>query len=130
MDNVIDIQTRIDRLRQGQQMERHREKIRALQKVLHCSSCHLKCAMCGHPLSGPPETRGGETTPPGYAFCDGCKGEFEDFMSISSGGKGAEVFWHTTAWMEMWSAWLDFQQAIQRFKRSPEYTLLLSEIEA
>jgi hypothetical protein len=32
--------------------------------------------------------------------------------------------------MDMWSSWLDYQQAIQKFMHSPEFKLLLSEIEA
>ena len=129
MDNVIDIRARIDLLRQGKRIERHWEKIRTLHKVIQCASCRLKCAMCGHLLSEH-EAGQGTSVPMGYVFCDGCRAEFEDFIAVSSGEKSADVFWHNAAWMDMWSSWLDYQQAIRRFMRSPEFKLLLSEIEA
>lgn len=128
MDNVVDIKERITQRHKGRQMMLYRDKIRSLQKVLQCASCHLKCAMCGHHLHDSGEGADPDPGPLGYVFCKSCKGEFEDFLAITSGDKEAEVFWHNKAWQEMWSAWLDYQQAIQRFMRSPEFKLLLSEI--
>lgn len=129
MDNVVDIQARISQRRQGRQVRQYREKILALQKVLQCASCHFKCAMCGHHLNETADGSSIEPGPLGYVFCKSCKGEFEDFLAITSGDKNPEVFWHNKAWLEMWSAWLDYQQAIQQFMRSAEFKLLLSEIE-
>lgn len=129
MDNVVDIQDRINRRRQGRQVRKYREKIQALQKVLQCSSCRFKCSMCGHHLSEASGGAGLETGPSGFVLCKSCKGEFEDFLAITSGHKQAEVFWHNKHWQEMWSAWVDYQQAIHRFMHSPEFKLLLSKIE-
>lgn len=128
MDNVVDIQERIHRRRHGRQLEQHRAKIQALQKVLQCSCCHFKCAMCGHQLNPDATSSTPEPGPLGYVFCESCRGEFEDFLAISSGKKQADVFWHNKAWLEMWSSWLSHQQAIQRFMHSPEFKLLLSEL--
>ncbi|MCF8062929.1 MAG: hypothetical protein K9M82_10470 [Deltaproteobacteria bacterium] len=127
MDKVIDIREQIDRRRQGRQVEKHREKVRALQKVLQCTSCQFKCAMCGHHLSEASNDAELKSGPLGYVFCDSCRGEFEDFLGISSGEKDAELFWHNKAWLEMWAAWVDYQQAIHRFMQSPEFKLLLSK---
>jgi hypothetical protein len=129
MDNIVDIRTRIKQRRQGRQIRQHQEKIRSLQRVLQCASCHLKCAMCGRHISQAADDSGLEPGPLGYVFCKSCKGEFEDFLAITGGDKEPEVFWHNRAWQEMWSAWMDYQQAIHRFMHSPEFKLLLSEIE-
>ena len=127
MDNVVDIKDKLTRRKHGRQIERYRAKIQALQQVLQCSSCHFKCAMCGHHMDH--HSAPAEPGPMGYAFCESCRGEFEDFLAITSGEKKADVFWHNKAWLDMWSAWLEYQQSIQRFMRSPEFKLLLSEIE-
>ncbi len=129
MNKVVDIQERIHRERQVRQVRRFRDKARALQKALQCFSCRFKCAMCGHHLNGTPSDPELRTGALGYVFCDSCRGEFEDYLGICSGEKEAEVFWHNQAWVDMWSAWLDYQQAIHRFMESPEFERLLSELE-
>ena len=121
MDKVIDIQERLDRQRQGRQVREHRNKIQALQRVLQCTSCQFRCAVCGHHLNEAPDAPG----PLGYVFCDSCRGEFEAFLEISSGESSPDVFWHNEAWLEMWSAWLDYQQAIHRFMHSREFMKLV-----
>jgi hypothetical protein len=83
--------------------------------------------MCGHHLDHDSDSYKAEPGPLGYVFCESCRGEFEDFLAITSGEKKAEVFWQNKAWLDMWSTWLEYQQAIQRFMRSPEFKLLLSE---
>ena len=127
MDKVVDIREQIDRREQGRQVEKYREKVRTILKVLQCTSCQFKCAMCGNHLSEAPSETEATSGPLGFVFCDGCRGEFEDYLGISSGEKKAEVFWHNKAWLEMWSAWVDYQQAIHRFMHSSEFKLLLTE---
>jgi transcription elongation factor Elf1 len=127
MDKVVDIREKIDRREQGRQLEKYRDQVRAILKVLQCTSCQFKCAMCGHHLSEAPGETERTSGPLGFVFCDGCREEFEAYLDISSGEKEAEVFWHNEAWLEMWSAWVDYQQAIHRFMHSSEFKLLLSE---
>ncbi len=129
MDKVVDIQEKINRRIQGRQVREYREKVRALQKGLQCFSCRFKCAMCGHHINESQEEANLKPGPLGYVFCESCRGEFEDYLGICSGEKPAEVFWHNKAWVDMWAAWLDYQQAIHRFMQSPEFKRLLSEFE-
>ncbi len=130
MDKVVDIEERLSRRRQGRQLEQYRAKIQSLQKVFHCTSCRFRCAMCGHHVGTEADSTPPEPGPLGYVFCEGCRNEFEDFLAISSGEKQAEVFWHNKAWLDMWSAWLNYQQAVSRFMHSPEFKILLSELQA
>ena len=129
MEKVVDIREHLDRQRQGRQVKQYRDKVQALQRVLQCTACQFRCAACGRHLSETPDTPAPNPGPLGYVFCESCRGEFEDFLEISSGEQPAEVFWHNEAWLEMWSAWLEYQQAIHRFMHSREFKLLLSEIE-
>ena len=64
-----------------------------------------------------------------YTFCDNCREEFEDFISSSKGKKHHRVFWHNKEWKEMWSAWLNYKQAIADFINSREFKLLLEELD-
>lgn len=128
MEKVVSIREKLKRREQNRQLKRYRGKIKVIQKVAQCSSCHLKCAMCGQYLdesdfpSDNPETSVHE-----YIFCEDCQGEYEDFLSFSKGMKNPKVFWHNKEWAKMWSAWLDYQQAINGFVDSREFRLLIEE---
>lgn len=128
MKKVVNIEGRIESRKQKKQLKLYRVKVDAIQKVIQCSSCHFKCAMCG--------LHEGETDSPydsisslGYTFCESCRGEFEDFLSISRGEKSPDLFWHNKEWINMWSAWLKYQQTIKGFMNSPEFNLLLKELD-
>jgi hypothetical protein len=128
MEKVVNIQEKIKRQEQKKQLRRHRGKIKVIQKVAQCSSCHLRCAMCGQYLSE------ADTPPdPGasvheYIFCEDCRGEYEDFMASCKGMKTPQVFWHNREWEKMWSAWLGYQRAIADFVNSREFRTLVKKL--
>jgi transcription elongation factor Elf1 len=119
MDKVVNIEERIEGQKQKKQLERHRGKIEAIQKLIQCTSCHMRCAMCGHHLKDAFA----------FAFCENCRDEFDDFLSISKGEKPPDVFWHNKEWIDMLSAWLNYRQAVNGFMNSPEFRLLLEELD-
>ena len=126
MNKIVNIKGIIESKKQERQRELHRGKVEAIQKVMQCSSCPLKCAMCGLHLS---ETDSSHISAPtlGYSFCESSRKEFEDFLSISSGKKRPDLFWHNKEWIHMWSAWLNYQQAISGFINSTEIKSFLEE---
>jgi hypothetical protein len=62
-------------------------------------------------------------------MCKDCGAEFEEFLAISGGEKKPELFWHNQEWLNIWSAWLNYRKAITAFIASPEFKVLLDEID-
>ena len=125
MDKVVNLHERIESKKQEKQLEQNRGKIDTIRRVVQCSSCHFRCAMCGRNIEEPDQSySSASASGPANAFCESCRGEFEDFMSISD-GQHSEVFWHNEEWLNMWSAWLNYRQAMAHFVKSSEFQLLL-----
>ena len=124
MNNVLNINDRLEEKRQKQQAEVHRHKIEAVQRSIQCSSCHYKCAMCGYHLETADSSCPSELSPSDLNLCKSCRAEFEDFTKILGGKKDSKVFWHNKEWMYLWSAWLDYIKAIKKFRKSKEFKQL------
>ena len=123
MDKIINLEDRLERKRREQKLEKDRSKLEAIQKVIQCSSCHFRCAMCGIHVHDPDLAH--ETAASfGFPFCESCKSEFEDYLSILD-GEDPEVFWHNSEWVKMWSTWLDYRKSIKDYMDSSEFKRLL-----
>lgn len=125
MEKVLNITARLEDKRRKQQVEAYRDKFEAVQRVLQCSACHFKCAMCGRHKKGdessiPPSTASIEST-----LCESCRSEFEAFQKISKEGQGGpDIFWHNDEWIELWASWLDYQRSIRKFRNSFDFKQL------
>jgi len=121
MDKVLNIKGRIEEKRRRESAKRHREKMEALLRTIQCTSCRFKCAMCGHHLeSGRPAYPENPSASDLY-LCEACQTEFEDFLKVRAGKKASGLTWHNPEWRTFWSAWLDFQIAMRRFRDSSEF---------
>ena len=127
MDKIVNIEKRIESRKQKKKLKEHRGKIVAIQKIVQCSSCHLRCAMCGVYLKEVDSPSDSVPTLE-HTFCNGCRGEFEDYCSVFKDKKPSDIFWHNKEWENMWSAWLHYRKAITGFMNSPEFKLLLEEL--
>lgn len=127
MEKIISLEERIENKKQKEKLEHYRGRIETVQKILQCSSCNLKCAMCGIQIEG---SHSGchASGHQGLPFCECCKEEFEEFLAIKKGQKEPDLFWHNKEWKEMWSAWLEYRKAMSAFLRSAEFKLLLEEL--
>ena len=128
MDKIVDICDRIESKKQKIQAEKYRGKLEAIQKLIQCSACNFRCAMCGHHVDVAESSHG---TPPvslGFSLCETCRDEFEDFLSVTEGGKTSDVSWHNEDWVKMWSAWLSYRRAITGFINSREFKRLMQEL--
>lgn len=130
MEKIVDLKDRLENKKQRRRLEQYQRKIETVQKVTQCASCRFHCAMCGRHLSEPDDPQNRGSTDYGFPFCETCRGEFKDFLSISNSGIHSGLFWHNKEWREMWSAWLHYQKAIADFAHSPEYMLLLDELDS
>jgi NAD-dependent SIR2 family protein deacetylase len=125
MTKIVDIHDQLERKKKKEHLEKYRGRLDSIQKIIQCSSCRFRCAMCGAQV--PPE-ESAERKSPGLNFCGDCRAEFEEFVSVTKGKKPPEVFWHNQEWVEVWRAWLDYRKAISAFVASKEYTLLVEEL--
>lgn len=135
MDNILNITDRLESKKRKEQIEAFRGRVNALQKIVQCSSCRLRCGMCGHhlvPDASCPSASDSDSLPShtDLNLCASCRTEFNDFLEMASGKKGAEVFWHNREWMNLWSSWLDYREAIREFRDSPEFRQLNTENES
>ena len=130
MDKIVNIEKRLEKKKRKEHLERYRNKIRSLQRSIQCSSCHLRCAMCGFHIEAKAASDQNFKLSHGFALCEDCRVEFEDFISLSRDGVSSELFWHNTEWREMWSAWLRYRDALKAFIASPEFNLMLDELDA
>lgn len=122
MDKIVDLKDRIDRQKQRKVFERDREKFEPILKVIQCSSCNFRCAMCGVHINDPEQARDSLRSL-GHSFCESCRMEFEDYLTVIR-GEGSNIFWHNKEWIRMWASWVEHRHAIKAFMNSPEFRLL------
>jgi hypothetical protein len=121
MDKVLNLTGRLEDRKRKQQLASHRQRIETIQRIAQCSSCHLKCAMCGERLKGNEAPYSPNIPSREFVLCQGCNLEFQDFMEMTKGKEGSGIFWHNKEWRNLWSAWLDYQRAVKAFKKSTEF---------
>ncbi len=129
MKKIIHLEKEIESRRQKERLEHYRGKMETIQKILQCSSCHLRCAMCGVQIEGTDSTCHSHPATSGLQFCDCCREEFLEYLSIAKGEREPTLFWHNREWKTMWSAWLEYRKAMTAFLRSTEFKLLLEELD-
>ena len=121
---VLDITQRLQEKCRKQHIEANRDKVETTQRIVQCGLCQIKCAMCGYHARSADSPRQLILSPFGFSLCEICSAEFEDFLKIKQGKLEADVFWHNTEWLKLWSAWLDFQRTIMDFRNSSEFKQL------
>jgi hypothetical protein len=129
MNKILNITNKLEDKKRKQQKKIHRGKMETLQRIVQCSSCHFKCAMCGYHLSTADSPNAPSSSPSNFYLCESCRDEFREYMKMTSGKKESDIFWHNREWMKLWSAWFDFQQAIKEFKNSVEFEQLIEELD-
>jgi hypothetical protein len=124
MTKIVDMQNQIQRKKQKELLEKNRGRVETVQKMIQCTSCHFRCAMCGMQVDG----RGTGKSPLGLTFCEGCRLEFEEYQDLSKGRKMPDVPWHNAEWLNVWSSWLSYRRAVAAFMNSHEFKLLIEEM--
>ena len=126
MDKILNITARLENKKRKEQIEAFRLKVEAVRMIAQCSTCQLKCAMCGHHVEAGSCC---DSTDRDLNLCENCQAEYADFQDMMSGKRIMEVFWHNEAWMNLWSTWLKYQEAIRKFKSTPEFKQLAAKSE-
>lgn len=127
MDKVLNIEDRLQANRRRRELEARSHKVEAVRKLVQCTSCRLRCAMCGCQVENQDlqPSRFGELD---FVLCTSCKTDFDDYKAVAEGRSAPESFWHNEQWAALWSAWLDYQSAIRKFINSEEFKELMRSL--
>lgn len=127
MKKVLNITNILEGKKKEQQREDYRKRLETIQRVVQCSSCRFKCAMCGLHIESDDKERKGSFL--GFNLCPTCRMEFEDFLKRKSIKTDKSLFWHTEAWSRLWSRWLEYQKALNGLRTSKEYKQINKELD-
>jgi hypothetical protein len=127
MDNVLNIEDRLQANRRRRELETKSHKVEAVRKLVQCTSCRLRCSMCGCQLGGQnlQPSRFGDLD---FALCASCRTDFDDYKAVVEGGQAPDLFWHNEQWMALWSSWTDYQRAIKNFMNSEGFKELMRSL--
>ena len=128
MKKIVDMKERIEGKRQKERLDQRRSRVESLRTMVQCSSCHFRCAMCGRQAEREDASDHSRSKTLGLTLCKDCGAEFEEYLAISRGEKEPDLPWHNTQWLNIWSAWLNYRKAITAFIASPEFKVLVDEI--
>ena len=127
MSNVIKIDNKLEEKKRKQQFKDYHEKVDSILRTVQCSSCHLKCAMCGYHMDASECGRSQGGYFHDFMLCEECRHEFDDYLDSSHGQGGKKIIWHNDEWKDLWASWLKFQKAIKEFRNSAEFRQLMEE---
>ncbi len=105
-----------------------RQKILAVRKVFQCTHCTLKCEKCGTQIDRPAPEAPPQSLRIPYRFCESCSEEYLDYIKRLRGKGDPDCYWRNDLWLQSWKAWIDYQGAMDRYLKSPEFVRLLNEL--
>jgi len=126
MAEVIDLEAK---KKKDQNRKAALERSRKIEAVLHmfqCSQCAMKCMKCGSQMELVPHESSEPRLP--YRFCQSCKEEYMEFLERLHGRGDPECYWYNKEWMEVWKAWMHYQDALGRYQISEGFRRLMDEI--
>lgn len=117
-NKIVSIKHRLKDKQRKQREQLYRNRIQTLRRIAQCASCTIKCAMCGQHLQAGETRNAFQSLQIKLPLCNSCQSEYEDFLKITRGEKSSRAPWHNKEWCKLWTAWLEYQQAIRDFKRT------------
>ena len=121
MNKVHDIADRREEKKREKEVYAHRHKLGTLQRIVQCASCHFRCAMCSYHLEASDSSHPSDSSSTDFNLCESCRAEYEDFLKMKDTHDESHIPWHNDEWKKMWSAWLEYQLAIRKFRDSGEF---------
>jgi hypothetical protein len=126
MAEIIDLNEK-KRQEKGRRAALERSKrMETVLQTIQCSNCAMKCTKCGTQL-GPGSSESDSPITP-YRLCPVCLEEYHEFLARLHGQGNAELYWHNQEWMEVWKAWMHYQEALKRYELSEGFRRLLEEL--
>jgi hypothetical protein len=124
MAEIIDLGKRKKEEREQRAARERMKRMETVLKMFQCTRCSMKCMKCGSQL----DTSSPSKTSIPYRLCGNCTTEYEEFMQRLQGGGNPEYYWYNQQWMDVWKAWMHYQDALGRYEISEEFRRLLEEI--
>lgn len=62
-----------------------------------------------------------------YRFCENCAVDYKDYIAMLQGKNESGCDWHNDQWLAVWRNWIDYQGAVDSFRKSKEFRKLLNE---
>lgn len=125
MAEIIDLdQKKRQELVKREQEERSKRMALILQ-MFQCTLCAKKCMKCGSQLES--DAQPSQTSSVPYRFCQSCREEYEEFLKRLHGLGNPEYYWYNQEWMEIWKAWMNYQETLKRYELSEGYRRILDE---
>jgi hypothetical protein len=122
MEKVFNITARLEDRKRKEQVQEYRDRFEAIQRVLQCSGCQYKCAMCNRHIDPSDPSSPPLSTPAEFILCESCQSEFDAFRRASrKDAYEPDVFWHNQEWINLWRCWLELQRAINKFRNSFDF---------
>ena len=122
MEKVLSITARLKDKKRKEQVEEYRDRFETIQRVLQCSACQYKCAMCNRHIDRSDSSNSPLSSPTEFSLCESCRSEFEAFMQTSQERQvEPDVFWHNNEWVELWTCWINYQRSINNFRNSFDF---------
>ncbi len=127
MDKVLSIEERLQANRRQRELKAGSHKIEAVRKLVQCTSCRMRCAMCGCQVDDddPRPSRFGELN---FQLCASCRADFDDYKAMADGREVPELFWRNEQWADLWASWLEYQRAIKDFINSDGFKELMKSL--
>jgi len=130
MEKVLNITARLEDKKRKEQIEAYRERFDAIQRVLQCSACQFKCAMCNRHIEQESASQFIGRSVKEFTLCNSCQTEFEAYQRICrEGRRESDVFWHNREWLHFWSSWLDYQRSVNEFRNSFDFNRISRQAE-
>jgi hypothetical protein len=126
MANIIDLAEK-KKLEQARRLSQDRSRrMNLVLQVFQCSKCALKCTKCGGQLEARTTEPQSPSTP--YRLCESCFEEYEEFLERLHSRGNPEFYFYNQEWMDVWKAWMNYQDALNRYGLSEGFQKLVEDM--
>lgn len=102
-------------------------KTAALRQTFYCKECSQECQRCRASLTRPGSIPMASDPTVPYRFCENCAVDYKDYIAMLQGKNESGCDWHNDQWLAVWRNWIDYQGAVDSFRKSKEFRKLLNE---
>lgn len=130
MADIISIDAKLGESKAQKEAVVRKRKIQAVRKIFQCTHCALKCEKCGTQIGSetPDERSAAVIAKTPFRLCASCSEEYVDYIARCDGRGDPDCYWHNQAWRDLWSSWIAYRKAYDRYLKSGEFLELLKEL--
>jgi hypothetical protein len=125
MAEIIDLDQKKKQESVKREQDERAKRMELILQMFQCTVCTKKCMKCGSQLEGDVHPQPSRSIP--YRFCQSCREEYEEFLERLQGRGNPNHYWYNQEWMEIWKAWMNYQEALKRYELSEGFRHLLDE---